>query len=67
MTNGMYYLQKGAIIMLTFKKIEDKSVAKVMNERAGDPCKYAGQRGAYDCLYDCTAKNKPRYYESTAY
>lgn len=53
--------------MLTFKKIEDKSVAKVMNERAGDPCKYAGQRGAYDCLYDCTAKNKPRYYESTAY
>ena len=51
--------------MLKIRKIKDKEIAEVKAQ--ADPCKYAGQRGAYDCLYDCTAKSKPRYYMSTDY
>lgn len=46
--------------MLKFKKIKDKTVAQVKAQ--DDPCKYAGHKGAYDCLYDC--KTGERWYQS---
>lgn len=51
--------------MLKFKKISNKETAKVMSQVDTQPCKYAGERGAYNCLYDCTTAGKPRYYKST--
>lgn len=59
------YFEKGGFDMLKFKKISNKETAKVMSQVDTQPCKYAGERGAYNCLYDCTTAGKPRYYKST--
>lgn len=48
--------------MLKFKKIEDKTLAQVKAQDS-QPCKYAGVKGAYDCLYDCKTTSH-RYYKS---
>lgn len=50
--------------MLEFKKIKNREMAKVMLQVNAQPCKHAGDQGAYDCLYDCTTSGKPRYYKS---
>ena len=49
--------------MLKIKKIKDKDVAKVVAQDS-QPCQYAGHKGAYNCLYDCTTQGKDRYYKS---
>lgn len=51
--------------MLKIKTIKDKNIAQVKMQ--SDPCKYAGQEGAYDCTYDCTVSGKPRYYKTWKY
>ena len=51
--------------MLKIKAIKDKKLAQVTMQ--SDPCKYAGQEGAYDCTYDCKTSGEPRYYKTWKY
>ncbi|CEN23311.1 Uncharacterised protein [[Clostridium] sordellii] len=54
--------------MLKVKKIQNKEIIEVLEQDnctvSGKPLKYVpGQ----NCLDDCTAYNKPRYYKSKHY
>lgn len=49
--------------MLKFKKIKDKAIAQVKAQGDSQPCQYAGEKGAYNCLYDCKT-TEHRYHNS---